>query len=62
MGRMWLMHIIPRMLLDVVVVGMAEASESHDHQLDEEEDKDCHEANALNPRVLGYGSIEAFIG
>lgn len=50
------------MLLDVVVVGMAEASESHDHQLDEEEDKDCHEANALNPRVLSNGSREAFIG
>lgn len=32
-----------------VVMGMPEASKSHDHQLYEEEDEDRHETDALNP-------------
>lgn len=45
-----------------VVVRMAEACESHDHQLDEEEDEDRHEADALHPRVLCDGPGKAVIG
>lgn len=53
---------IPWLMLHVVVMRMSKASESHDHQLDEEEDKDGHEADALYPWVLGNRPRQTLIG
>lgn len=50
------------MLNVVVIVRLSEASESHDHQFDEEQDEDGHEANAFDPRVFCDGTREALIG
>jgi hypothetical protein len=49
-------------MLYVVVVRMAEASEAHDHQLHEEEHKDGHEADTLDPWVLGDRPRQTIIG
>lgn len=53
---------IPWLMLHVVVVRMSKASESHDHQLHEEENKDGHEANSLYPWVLGDWPRQTLIG
>lgn len=49
----WTRNYIPWLVLYImavaVVMGMPEASKSHDHQLYEEEDEDRHETDALNP-------------
>jgi hypothetical protein len=54
-GLRWLM-------LDVMVVRLSKAGKSHDHQFDEEQDEDGHEADAFDPRVLGDGTRKALIG
>lgn len=45
-----------------MVVRVAKASKTHDHQLDEEEDEYGHKADALDPRVFCDWSREALIG
>jgi hypothetical protein len=50
------------LVLDVVIVRLSKAGKSHDHQFDEEQDEDGHEANAFDPRVFGYGTRKALIG
>ena len=46
----------------VVIVRLSEAGKAHDHQFDEEQDEDRHEANAFDPRVFSDGTREALIG
>ena len=49
-------------MLDVMIVRFSKAGESHDHQFDEEQDEDGHEANAFDPRVFDDWTREALIG
>jgi hypothetical protein len=46
----------------IVIVRLSKAGKAHDHQFDEEQDEDRHEANALDPRVFSDGTREALIG
>jgi hypothetical protein len=46
----------------VVIVRLSKAGKSHDHQFDEEQDEDGHEANAFDPRVFSDRTREALIG
>jgi hypothetical protein len=55
-------HDLRWLVLDVVIVRLSKAGKSHDHQFDEEQDEDGHEANALDPRVFGDGTGKALIG
>jgi hypothetical protein len=46
----------------IVIVRLSKAGKAHDHQFDEEQDEDGHEANAFDPRVFSDGTREALIG
>jgi hypothetical protein len=46
----------------VVMCMSTKIAVSHDHQLNEKEDEDGHEDDALGPVVLGDGPCQARIG
>jgi hypothetical protein len=52
---------IPWLVLDIMIVGMSKASESHDHQLHKEQGEDGHEADTLHPWVLCDRPRQTFI-